>query len=117
MAKKTKSKAKRKSAPKRKAAARKKTAPKRKKKSGVKRKSNLVQKTYNLSSELQAVVGARTSTRPQVVKKLWAYIKAHKCQDMKNRRMINPDSKLAAVLGSRSVDMLKMAGLLSKHIK
>ena len=90
---------------------------KKKKKTGVKRKSNLVQKTYNLSAELQAVVGGKTATRPQVVKKLWAYIKANKCQDMKNRRMINPDKKLSEVLGSRPIDMLKMAGALSKHIK
>ncbi len=76
-----------------------------------------MQKAYSLSAELQAVVGAKSLTRPQVVKKLWAYIKANKCQDTKNRRMINPDRKLAEVLGNRSVDMLKLAGLLSKHIK
>ena len=98
----------------------KKTAAKKrapaKKTSGAKRKSGLSQTTYSLSSELQAVVGVSKSTRPQVVKKLWAYIKAHKCQDAKNRRMINPDSKLAAVIGKKPVDMLKLAGLLSKHI-
>jgi chromatin remodeling complex protein RSC6 len=31
--------------------------------------------------------------------------------------MINPDKKLAEVLGSRSIDMLKMAGAISKHLK
>ncbi len=56
-------------------------------------------------------------TRPQVVKKLWVYIKAHKCQDAKNRRMINPDKKLSEVIGKKPVDMLKLAGCLSKHIK
>ena len=106
MAKKAKSK----KAPKRKA------APK-KKKSGAKRKSNLVQKSYTLSPQLQAIVGGKSMTRPQVVKKMWVYIKAHKCQDTKNRRMINPDKKLSEVIGSRPVDMLKLAGHLSKHIK
>ncbi len=73
--------------------------------------------TCNLSSELQAVCGgAKKLTRPQIVKKLWAYIKSHKCQDSKNKRMIVPDKKLAAVIGSRPVDMLKLAGCLSKHI-
>jgi upstream activation factor subunit UAF30 len=113
--------AKRKSTAKRRPAARKKTAARRKpaakKKSGAKRKSGLSQMTYTLSPELQSVVGTKSATRPQVVKKLWVYIKAHKCQDTKNRRMIVPDSKLSAVIGNRPVDMLKLAGLLSKHIK
>lgn len=102
---------------KKKAAVKKKTTRvvKKKKASGSK-KSGLTQMMYTLSPELAEIVGAKKSTRPQVVKKLWVYIKAHKCQDSKNRRMINPDKKLATVLGSKSVDMLKMAGLLSKHI-
>jgi chromatin remodeling complex protein RSC6 len=109
MAKKAKKATKKRAAPRKKT----KAAPKKK----AKRKSGLVQKSYSLSAELQAVVGSKSLTRPQVVKKLWAYIKANKCQDTKNRRMINPDRKLAEVIGSRSVDMLKLAGLLSKHIK
>lgn len=104
-----KKKAKKKAAVKRKPAAKKKT--------GAKRKSGLSQMTYSLSPELQAIVGTGKMTRPQVVKKLWVYIKAKKCQDTKNRRMIVPDKKLAEVIGSRPVDMLKLAGCLSKHIK
>ena len=73
--------------------------------------------TYALSADLQAIVGAKRLTRPQVVKKLWAYIKSHRCQDTKNRRMICPDHRLALVIGNRPVDMLKLAGHLSKHIK
>lgn len=84
---------------------------------GKKRGGGLTQLTYTLSPELQEIVGSKSASRPQVVKKLWAYIKAHKCQDTKNRRMINPDKKLAEVLGSRSIDMLKMAGAISKHLK
>ncbi len=98
-------------------ASRKKTASK--KKSGAKRGGGgLTKMTYSLSSELQAVVGTKSCTRPQVVKKLWAYIKSRKLQDPKNKRMIVPDAKLAEVFGSkRPVDMLKMAGLINKHIK
>jgi chromatin remodeling complex protein RSC6 len=88
-----------------------------KKKRKGKRKSGLTQTTYMLSPELAAVVGSKKSTRPQVVKKLWVYIKKHKLQDKKHRRIINPDKKLAEVIGKKSVDMLKLAGLLSKHIK
>jgi chromatin remodeling complex protein RSC6 len=73
--------------------------------------------TYALSDELQEIVGAKKLTRPQVVKKVWAYIKANRCQDTKNRRLICPDRKLATVIGNRPIDMLKLAGCLSRHIK
>ena len=86
-----------------------------KKKSG--RGGGLTKMTYSVSPELAAIVGKGKISRPQIVKKLWAYIKANKLQDSKNRRMINPKGKLAEVLGSRPINMLKMAGALNKHIK
>ena len=104
---------KRKKAAKRRPVKRKKTGAKKRRGGG----GGLTKMTYTLSPELQAIVGTRTSTRPLIVKKLWVYIKAHKLQDSKNRRMINPDHKLSEVIGKRSVDMMKLAGLLSKHIK
>lgn len=115
-----------KTAAKKKPAARKKTARKavkavkkvkkaKRKSSG--RKSGLAKMTYTVSDELHAIVGSKTLTRPEIVKKLWHYIKAHKCQHATNRRMIVPDAKLAKVIGNKPVDMLKLAGLLSKHIK
>jgi chromatin remodeling complex protein RSC6 len=94
-----------------------KAKPKAKKATKTKRKSGLSQLNYALSPELAEIVGEKKSTRPQVVKKLWVYIKAKKLQDSKNRRLINPDKKLAEVLGSRPIDMLKMAGAISKHLK
>lgn len=100
-----------------KGAAKKSVAKKAKAPKKARKPSKLMQQAYTVSAALQAVVGGKSLTRPQIVKKLWEYIKANKCQDVKNRRMINPDKKLAEVIGSRSVDMLKLAGLLSKHIK
>lgn len=90
-----------------------KTKTKKRKSSG----GGLTKTTYSLSPELQAIVGAKKLTRPQIVKKLWAYIKSHKCQDAKNKRMICPDKKLCEVIGKKPVDMLKLAGHLNKHIK
>lgn len=77
----------------------------------------LTKMSYTLSSDLAAVVGSKTATRPEVVKKIWVYIKRHDLQDKRNRRMINPDSKLGKVIGTRPVDMLKLAGHISKHVK
>lgn len=74
------------------------------------------QKAYPLSDALQEIVGAAELSRPEVTKKLWDYIKAHNCQDPKNKRRIIPDKKLAKVIGKEPVDMLKLAGLLNKHI-
>ncbi len=76
-----------------------------------------MQMQYHLSAALAEIVGAKKASRPQVVKKLWVYIKAKKLQDSRNRRMINPDKKLGAVLGNRQISMLKMAGAISKHLK
>lgn len=90
---------------------------KKKKAAKGKKKSGLTQMTYTLSEELSAVVGSKKLTRPQVVKQLWVYIKKHKLQDPKKRRIINPDKKLSEVIGKKPVDMLKLATLLSKHIK
>jgi DNA topoisomerase I len=106
-------------AKKRKQAVKRKTAKKkttRKKTAGSGK--GITSMTYSVSSDLQAVVGSGRLTRPQIVKKLWVYIKAKKCQDPKQRRMIVPDEKLARVFGSKKpVDMLKMAGLINKHIQ
>ncbi len=87
---------------------------KKEKPAKAKKKSN--QPALALSKELQAVVGAKELSRPDVVKKIWEYIKANNCQDPKNKRMIVPDEKLAKVFGSKKpIDMLKLAGVLNKH--
>lgn len=71
-----------------------------------------------VSADLAAVVGKGPMARTQVVKKLWAYIKANKLQDAKNKRMINADDKLKVVFGGKkSVSMFDMTKLVSKHLK
>jgi chromatin remodeling complex protein RSC6 len=100
-----------------KAKPRKKTVAKKKKPAAARKKSGLAQTSYELSEQLAEIVGGKKMTRPQVVKKMWVYIKAKKLQDAKNRRMINPDAKLAEVIGKKPVDMLKLAGHINKHIK
>jgi DNA topoisomerase-1 len=75
------------------------------------------QAAYKLSKELQAVVGTDALSRPEVVKKVWDYIKEHKLQDSKNKRLIVPDAKLAKVFGGKEpLDMMKLSGHLSKHL-
>lgn len=70
----------------------------------------------NISPELAEVVGAGPMPRTEVISKIWEYIKKNNLQDSKDKRTINPDEKLGKVLGSAPINMMKMAGALSKHI-
>ncbi len=69
------------------------------------------------SAELAKVVGANPLPRTEVVKKLWAYIKAKNLQDAKNKRMINADDTLRAVFGKNQVSMFEMTKIVSTHLK
>jgi len=70
------------------------------------------------SSALAEVVGSKALPRTEVVKKLWGYIKSHKLQDSKNKRMINSDAKLKAIFaGKGQVSMFDMNKHLAKHLK
>lgn len=68
------------------------------------------------SAALAAIVGSKPLPRTQVTKKLWAYIKSHKLQSKTDGRMIIPDSKLAKVLGSKQISMMKMTAKVSQHL-
>jgi chromatin remodeling complex protein RSC6 len=66
-----------------------------------------------LSDAMAAICGAKTLPRTEVTKKIWVYIKANKLND---GRTIKPDAKLKAIFPVASIDMLKMAGYVSKHL-
>ena len=68
------------------------------------------------STELAAVIGAEPVARPEAVKKMWEYIKAHNLQDPKDKRTIVADDKLRAVFGKDSAGMFELAGILGKHL-
>ncbi|MBX3659966.1 MAG: DNA topoisomerase III [Ramlibacter sp.] len=68
------------------------------------------------SAELAAVIGDEPVARPQVVKKLWDYIKANGLQDAKDKRSINADAKLLPVFGKPQVTMFELAGIVGKHL-
>ena len=68
------------------------------------------------SAVLAAVIGSEPVARPQVVKKLWDYIKANGLQDAKDKRSINADAKLLPVFGKPQVTMFELAGIVGKHL-
>jgi DNA topoisomerase I len=70
-----------------------------------------------LSPELQEVIGVPEATRGEALKGVWAYIKSKDLQDPENKRVIKPDATLGKLFGSSdSIDMFKIAGILSQHI-
>ena len=84
-----------------------------------KRKPNAAfMKPMTPTSALAEVVGAKAMPRTEVTKKLWVYIKKHKLQDSKNRRMINADDALKPIFGGKKqVSMFEMTKLVNKHLK
>ncbi|CAN5150713.1 DNA topoisomerase III [soil metagenome] len=68
------------------------------------------------SDALAAVIGTEQVARPQVIKKLWDYIKAQGLQDATNKRAINADAKLLPVFGKPQVTMFELAGIVGKHL-
>ena len=74
-------------------------------------------KPMNVRDELAAVVGIGPIPRPEVVKKLWVYIKGKNLQDPANKRNIVADEALKKVFGGKSVvNMFEMTKLVSKHL-
>jgi len=79
-------------------------------------KNNALTKPVNVSPELEGVVGKGPLTRAEVTSKVWDYIKANGLQDQTDKRLINPDAKLGAVIGSEQISMFKMTAAVSKHL-
>merc|ERR1711939_1172933 len=66
-----------------------------------------------LSSSLAAICGKSKMPRTEVTKQIWVYIKKN---SLNNGRTIKPDAALKAIFPVASLDMLKMAGYVSKHL-
>src|SRR3712207_372960 len=68
------------------------------------------------SKELAAVVGSDPLPRPEVVSKVWDYIKRNNLQNPQNKREIMADEKLQAVFGKNRVTMFEMNKHLAQHL-
>jgi len=82
------------------------------------KKQSALMKPVQISEALAEIVGRGPMPRTEITKKLWDYIRKNKLQDAKARRFINPDAKLAKVLGtSNQIDMFQMTKKVSSHVK
>jgi len=73
-------------------------------------------KEYTLSDPLSAVLAVEKLSRPQVVKKLWEYIRQHQLQNPLNRKEIVCDDALRAVFAVDKIDMFRMNKVLGQHL-
>merc|ERR1711862_1026457 len=76
-------------------------------------------KPLALSTELADLVGAKKGeqlSRPEVVKRIWAYLKAHKLQDPENKQYFKPDAKMKPIFGEEKVRAFGMAKFLKTHL-
>jgi chromatin remodeling complex protein RSC6 len=82
------------------------------------KKQSALMRPVQVSETLAEIVGAGPMPRTEVTKKLWEYIKKHKLQDPSAKRFINPDAKLAKVVGTnQKIDMFQMTKKVSGHLK
>jgi chromatin remodeling complex protein RSC6 len=70
------------------------------------------------SPALADVIGSKPASRPDIIKKIWDYIKKQGLQDSKDRRMINADGRLKALFaGKAQVSMFDLAKIVSANVK
>merc|ERR1712130_426860 len=55
-------------------------------------------------------------SRPEVVKRIWAYLKENKLQDPDNKQFFTPDAKMEPVFGKEKVRAFGMAKHLKPHL-
>jgi upstream activation factor subunit UAF30 len=76
-------------------------------------KASGITKKLPLSNEMAEFMGKDTASRGEIVKEIWKYIKK---EGLNEGRIIHPDDVLEPILGSKSIDMFKMAGKISEHV-
>jgi len=73
-------------------------------------------KEYILSAPLSAVLEVEKLSRPQVVKKLWEYIRENGLQNPLNKKEIVCDDAFRAVFAVDKIDMFRMNKVLGQHL-
>lgn len=79
-------------------------------------KGSALTRKLPLSEDLADFMGKSTASRAEVTKALWVHIKKYELQSDKDKRIIIPDDTLAPLIGKKPINMLKMTGVISKHI-
>merc|ERR1711913_127899 len=70
------------------------------------KKATWVQKPLNVSNELAKIIGTAKGeqvSRPQVVKKLWDYLKKNNLQDPEQKQWFTPDKTMQPIFGKEKI--------------
>lgn len=99
-----------------------KTTTKRKRKQRVtaKRRNSsreVMHRPHTLSTEMADFIGEPRLSRPEVVKKIWAYAKENDLLDPSNKKEIVCDAKLQHLLGVQRAKMLQLTTYVNKHVE
>jgi len=77
-----------------------------------------IQQPVEPDEALAEIVGPQAQGRPEMIKRIWEYIKARDLQDPEDRRIIRPDPTLGRVLGDKPrVSMFEITRLLNQHVR
>lgn len=68
-----------------------------------------------LSSELSDLLGAEACSRPDAVRRLWAYCRDHNMLNPNNKREIHFDEKLQQMMGQPTATMPQLISLMMPH--
>ena len=77
-----------------------------------------IKKEFNVSEDLRKIIGTNKGekiTRPQVVKRLWEYVKDNNLQDPENKQWFTPDKTMAPVFGTKKL-IFSMSKYLEDHL-
>merc|ERR1719147_65963 len=83
---------------------------------GGEKKANGYTAPVKLSAELADIVGGDKMSRPEVVKRMWAYIKENNFQDPKNKRFVRCDVKLSKIIPTKKFRGFGMVKYLKDHM-
>ena len=76
-----------------------------------------IQKELYLSQPLSALLDNEIKlSRPQTVKRIWQYIRAHDLQDQNDKRQIICDDAMRAVFKSDKIHMFTMNKVLNQNL-
>ena len=83
----------------------------------AKKTNSALQAPVKPSPELSEILGgSQPISRPEVMKKVWEYIKKHGLQNPENKREIIADDKLKKVFEKPRLDMFEMTKAINKHL-
>ena len=76
-------------------------------------------KPLTLSKDLAELIGAKKDeklSRPEVVKRLWVYIKEKNLQDPDDKHYFKPDQKMKPIFGQEKIRAFDTTKFLKKHL-